>query len=177
MKDTSHGASSRAFENVFLPHLNAAFGLARWLMHNDADAEDCVQDAYLRAYKAYPRFRGEDGKAWLLTILRNVCFTALKKKSGQGAPESFDEEIHHTVEQTAATAGAPDRSEVLRRAIENLPPEFREMIVLHDLEGRAYREIALIVNVPIGTVMSRLARAREKLRSQITREEGSCHEV
>ncbi|HUB67798.1 MAG TPA: sigma-70 family RNA polymerase sigma factor [Candidatus Methylacidiphilales bacterium] len=157
------------FEEAFLPHLDAAYNLARWLLRNDQDAEDCVQDAYLRAYKAFPRFRGGDGKAWLMTIVRNVCYTAIRKLRRHETPESFDENIHQATDDTATTEEFRQKAnaETLRRGLERLPPEFREMIVLHDLEGHSYKEIAAIVAVPIGTVMSRLARAREKLRVEI----------
>jgi RNA polymerase sigma-70 factor, ECF subfamily len=157
------------FEEVFLPHLDAAYNLARWLLRNDQDAEDCVQDAYLRAYKAYPRFRGGDGKAWFMTIVRNVCYTAIKKLRSHETPEPFDEEIHCATDDVMKTEELRQKAnaETLQQGLEKLPPEFREMIVLHDLEGHAYKEIALIAGIPIGTVMSRLARARGRLRTEI----------
>jgi RNA polymerase sigma-70 factor (ECF subfamily) len=128
-----------------------------------------VQEAYVRAFKAFARFRGGDGKAWFMTILRNVCFTMIKKTRSHEAPEPFDEEIH-------CTTGEAEMQEALRKkanaeslhgALEKLPEEFREIIVLHDLEGFAYKEIAIIAGIPIGTVMSRLARARGRLREEI----------
>jgi RNA polymerase sigma-70 factor (ECF subfamily) len=157
------------FEEVFLPHLDAAYNLARWLLRNDQDAEDCVQDAYLRAYKAYPRFRDGDGKAWLMTIVRNVCYTAIKNLRRHEAPEPFDEEIHCNPDDVMKTEVFRQQAnaETLRHGLEKLPPEFREMIVLHDLEGHTYKDIAVIVSIPIGTVMSRLARARSRLRAEI----------
>ena len=178
MEDAHNGAAGRTFEEVFLPHLDAAFNLARWLMRSDADAEDCVQEAYLRAYKAYARFRGEEGKAWLMTIVRNVCYSTLKKTRGRQEPEPFDEEIHR--EPVGAKTDETEqraRAETLQRGMENLPPEFREMIVLHDLEGHSYKEIAVIAGIPIGTVMSRLARGREKLRAEILAKEETYDEV
>jgi RNA polymerase sigma-70 factor (ECF subfamily) len=157
------------FEEVFLPHLDAAYNLARWLLRSEQDAEDCVQDAYIRAYKAFPRFRGGDGKAWLMTIVRNVCYTAIKKLRSHDAPEPFDEEIHCATNEGAKTEELRQKAnaETLQQGLEKLSPEFREMIVLHDLQGHSYKEIAAIAAIPIGTVMSRLARAREKLRSEI----------
>jgi RNA polymerase sigma-70 factor (ECF subfamily) len=157
-----------SFEEIFLPHLDAAFNLARWLLRNDQDAEDCVQDAYMRAYKAFPRFRGGDGKAWFMTIVRNVCFTTASKKRSHGEVEPFDEEVHAApaMEIKIELRKVAD-AEVIRLGLEKLPLEFREMIVLHDLEGHPYENIAAIVEIPIGTVMSRLARAREKLRAEI----------
>jgi RNA polymerase sigma-70 factor (ECF subfamily) len=157
------------FEQVFLPHLDAAYNLARWLLRNDQDAEDAVQEAYLRAYKAYSRFRGGDGKAWLMTILRNVCFTMIKKLRSHETPEPFDEEIHQSAGQSDLREAFRQKAnaETLRAALEKLPVEFREIIVLHDLEGLAYKQIAAAVGIPIGTVMSRLARARGRLRAEI----------
>jgi RNA polymerase sigma-70 factor (ECF subfamily) len=157
------------FEQIFLPHLDAAYNLARWLLRNDQDAEDAVQEAYLRAYKAFPRFRGGDGKAWFMTILRNVCYTMIKKVRSQKTPEPFDEEIHQTLGEPEMKEAFRQKAnaENLHRALENLPEEFREILVLHDLEGLAYKEIAAVAGIPIGTVMSRLARARGRLRAEI----------
>jgi RNA polymerase sigma-70 factor (ECF subfamily) len=157
------------FEQVFLPHLDAAYNLARWLLRNDQDAEDAVQEAYMRAYKAFARFRGGDGKAWFMTILRNVCYTMIKKLRSHETPEPFDEEIHQPTgePQTQEAFRQKANAESLHCALEKLPDEFREVIVLHDLEGFAYKEIASVVGIPIGTVMSRLARARGRLRIEI----------
>jgi len=161
--------SQPEFERVFLPHLDAAYNLARWLLRNDQDAEDAVQDAYLRAYKAASRFRGGDGKAWLMTILRNVCYTKIKKSRSHGTPEPFDEEIHQAAGQSEMRDAFRQKAnaETLQRALEKLPDDFREIIVLHDIEGLAYKQIATIIGIPIGTVMSRLARARGRLRVEI----------
>src|SRR6202453_5172640 len=157
------------FEQVFLPHLDAAYNLARWLLRNDQDAEDAVQEAYMRAYKAFPRFRGGEGKAWFMTILRNVCYTMIQKLRKHETPEPFDEEIHQPVGESEMQEAFRQKAnaESLHGALEKLPDEFREVIVLHDLEGLAYKEIAAVVGIPIGTVMSRLARARGRLRAEI----------
>jgi RNA polymerase sigma-70 factor (ECF subfamily) len=157
------------FEQVFLPHLDAAYNLARWLLRNDQDAEDAVQEAYMRAYKAFARFRGGDGKAWFMTILRNVCYTMIKKLRSHETPEAFDEEIHQPTGESEIQEAFRQKAnaENLHCALEKLPDEFREVIVLHDLEGLAYKEIASVVGIPIGTVMSRLARARGRLRTEI----------
>ena len=157
------------FEEVFMPHLDAAYNLARWLLRNDQDAEDCVQEAFMRAYKAYPRFRGGDGKAWLMTIVRNVCYTAIRKLRSHETPETFDEEIHAPPcgDMKADEFRQQANAETLKLGLDKLAPEFREIIVLHDLQGHAYKEIAGILAIPIGTVMSRLSRARDKLRSEI----------
>src|SRR4051812_46606880 len=156
-----------AFEAVMLPHLDAAYNLARWLLRHDHDAQDAVQDAFLRAYQAFGRFTGSDGRAWLLTIVRNVCYSRLRGQRRHPGPEVFDDEIHgglvHQAD-TNAVAWHEVRSELLGEALAQLAPEFREVIVLHELEGLSYRQIAEIANLLIGTVMSRLGRAREKLR-------------
>jgi RNA polymerase sigma-70 factor (ECF subfamily) len=157
------------FEQVFLPHLDAAYNLARWLLRNDQDAEDAVQEAYMRAHKAFPRFRGGDGKAWLMTILRNVCYTMIQKLKKHETPEPFDEEIHQPAHSSdmRETLRQKANAESLHQALDKLPVEFREIIVLHDLEGLAYKEIAVVSDIPIGTVMSRLARARGRLRTEL----------
>ena len=168
-RDTGQNPGQPDFEQVFLPHLDAAYNLARWLLRNDQDAEDAVQEAYMRAYKAFARFRGGDGKAWFMTILRNVCYTMIKKLRSHETPEPFDEEIHQPVGESEMREAFRQKAnaESLHCALEKLPDEFREVIVLHDLEGLAYKEIATVVGIPIGTVMSRLARARGRLRAEI----------
>ena len=168
-RDAEKNPSSQNFEQVFLPHLDGAYNLARWLLRNDQDAEDAVQEAYMRAYKAFARFRGGDGKAWFMTILRNVCYTMIKKLRSHETPEPFDEEIHQAMGESEMQELFRQKAnaETLHAALEKLPDEFREIIVLHDLEGLAYKEIAAVVEIPIGTVMSRLARARGRLRNEI----------
>ena len=128
-----------------------------------------MQEAYLRAYKAFARFRGEDGKAWLMTIVRNVCYTMIRKARSHETPEPFDEELHQPASQAEAREALRQNAnaETLRYALEKLSDDFREIIVLHDLEGLAYKEIAAVIGIPIGTVMSRLARARERLRAEL----------
>ena len=168
-RDAGENLGQPDFEQVFLPHLDAAYNLARWLLRNDQDAEDAVQEAYMRAYKAFARFRGGDGKAWFMTILRNVCYTMIKKLRSHETPEPFDEEIHQPTNgsETQEAFRQKANAESIHSALEKLPDEFREVIVLHDLEGFAYKEIASVVGIPIGTVMSRLARARGRLRVEI----------
>jgi RNA polymerase sigma-70 factor (ECF subfamily) len=158
------------FEQTMLPHLDAAYNLARWLLRHEHDAEDAVQDAFLRAHQAFGRFRGGDGRAWLLTVVRNVCYSRLRESRRMALPETFDDELHSSTDafaETNATAWTETKSEQLQQALERLAPEFREVIVLHELEGLAYREIAAIAEIPLGTVMSRLARAREKLQAEL----------
>ncbi len=151
------------FEQVILPHLDAAYNLARWLTQNEHDAEDVVQESYLRAFQFFDGFRGDEGRAWLLSIVRNTCYTWLRKN--RKTTEPFDEEIHGgddtTTPETAALESADRRT--LQSALEELPLPFREVLVLRELEGLSYGEIAAIAGNPAGTVMSRLARARGRL--------------
>jgi RNA polymerase sigma-70 factor (ECF subfamily) len=150
-----------------MPHLDAAYNLARWLTRSDHDAEDVVQEAYLRAFQFFDGFHGGDGRSWLLAIVRNTGYTWLKQKRPRELTLSFEEEIH----SSAGVASSPptvlvqdEEKQLLRQAVERLPVEFREVVVLRDLEGLSYKEIATIVGIPLGTVMSRLARARERLQ-------------
>jgi len=162
------GGSTVRFEDVFMPHMPAAYNLARWLLQNDSDAEDAVQEAYLRAFKAFSQFRGGDGRAWLLTIVRNACYNLLRKNKKHDADAPFDEEMHGVVDDSAEVALRQQASaEVLRRALENIPTEYREIIVMRDIEDLSYKEIAEIAGIPIGTVMSRLARARKRLEGEL----------
>jgi RNA polymerase sigma-70 factor, ECF subfamily len=167
------------FERAVLPHLNAAYNLARWLTRNDTDAEDVVQEACLRAFRYFDGFEGENPKAWLLSILRHTCFTWLaKNRPGEMTP--LDDAVSDTV--AAGDEGGPETPERqllaadersrLDRMIANLPAEFREVIILRELEELSYREIAEITAVPVGTVMSRLARARARLREGWQRQHG-----
>ena len=153
-----------------MPHMNAAYNLARWLAGNDSDAQDVVQEAYLRAFKFLNGFRGGDSRSWLLRIVRNAFYDWLKRNRREETGTSFDEELHSADNET----GMPNTlllqkadHELIRKAIEGLPCEFREILVLRELEGFSYKEIADIAVVPLGTVMSRLARAREHLRTLV----------
>ena len=157
------------FEQLVLPHLRAAFNLARWLLRSRADAEDVAQEALLRAFRFFPGFQGGDARAWLLQIVRNTCYTWLEKNRPMEAATEFVEEQH--VSQTPnpeAQAVAGSERERLARALETLPPRSREVLVLRELEGCSYKEIAAITSVPIGTVMSTLARSRERLQQILT---------
>lgn len=154
------------FEQTVIPHLNAAYNLARWLTRNGHDAEDLVQEAYLRAFRSFDAFQGQDGRAWLLAVVRNTCFTWLKKKGGQPTIE-FDEQMHSDAgESSDAESILLNQAALgsLQDCLEALPLEFRDVIVLRELEELSYKEISGIVRVPIGTVMSRLARARKRLQ-------------
>ena len=165
------------FEAVVLPHLDAAYTLARYLTRNEHDAEDIVQDACLRALKYFEGFRGEAGtsaRAWLLTIVRNTAFSARRRQGPDAAVLEFDETQHSGAvadEQPDAALLRGSAKETLARALDRLAPEFREVIVLRELEGLSYKEISDVAGVPVGTVMSRLSRARSRLQ-QALREEG-----
>ena len=155
------------FERQVLPHLDAAYNLARFLMRNDRDAEDVVQDASLRAFRFFENFRGENSRAWFLKIVRNVAYTTLKKNRPDEMNVEFEEELHGEQTPPMEAGVAIDRArdrQTVRAAIEQLPPEFREAITLREFEGASYKEIADVAGVPIGTVMSRLARARRQLQ-------------
>jgi RNA polymerase sigma-70 factor (ECF subfamily) len=158
------------FEDAVLPHLDAAYNLARWLTGNDHDAEDVVQEAYLRAFKFFGSFHGDSGRAWLLTTVRHTCYTWLQKNRGHQPLVAFDEGIHGV----DSGAAGPEKLlileedvQLLRQALDELPVEFREVVVLRDLEGLSYKEIADIAGIPVGTVMSRLARARGRLQESL----------
>jgi RNA polymerase sigma-70 factor (ECF subfamily) len=164
------------FEQAVLPHLDAAYNLARWLTRNDHDAEDAVQEAYLRAFQFFGSFHGVEGRAWLLAIVRNTCYTLLERNRSRQPAATFDEEKHSgsgAVPCPEAQLLRQEEQLLLRQALEELPPEFREVIVLRDLEGLSYKEISDISRIPLGTVMSRLARARERLQLVLTKRLGS----
>lgn len=152
------------YENVVVPHLDAAYRLARWLVRNDHDAEDVVQEAALRAFRYFRTFEGGNGRAWFLRIVRNTCHGGWKPIRTLTDP--FDEERH-----SFAQSNSPemlmlrtDAAARIDRAIGTLPHRFRELLVLREIEGLSYRELADVMNIPIGTVMSGLSRAREALR-------------
>lgn len=157
------------FEQVILPQLNSATNLARWLLRNPADAEDVVQEAMLRAYRFFDRFRGGDARAWFLQIVRNACYTWLEKNRPAELMTEFDEEVHQRPSESPETLAAQSvERERLKRALESLSPRAREVLVLREWEGCSYKEIAEITAIPIGTVMSTLARARERLQRTLT---------
>jgi RNA polymerase sigma-70 factor, ECF subfamily len=150
------------FEQTMLPHLDAAYSLARYLVRDDHDAEDLVQDAYLRALRYFEGFRGGDERAWLLTIVRRTCYSWLRRRRDRPAPMPFDE-TEHGVEpggDPETHAVHDNLRDLLSRAVDELPIEFREVVVLRDVQDLSYKEIARILGIPLGTVMSRLARAR-----------------
>jgi RNA polymerase sigma factor (sigma-70 family) len=158
------------FEEAALPHLGAAYNLARWLTRDDTNAEDLVQETYLRALRHFGSFHGGDGRPWLLAIVRNTFYTWMQQNRVLELQTAFDEEIHtlredHLNPETRLLKEAD--KELLRQALEELPSEFREVIVLRELEGLSYKQIADVTEIPIGTVMSRLARARKRLQQSL----------
>lgn len=156
----------RVFEETVLPHLDAAFNYARWLTRNDAEAEDVVQDAFVRAMRFFSSLRDDDARAWLFTIVRNTWYSRVSRRANvaEATPSdraqderpdlALDPEERLMQQHTVA---------LVRAALEQLPADFREVIVLREFEGLTYKEIAAVVRVPIGTVMSRLSRGRERL--------------
>ena len=156
-----------SFETAVLPHLDAAYNLARWLTRNDADAEDVVQEAYMRAFKFFGGFHGEDGRAWLLGIVRNTSYTWMQRNRSPELNMPLDDERREVEgddlnpeELLLQKADA----QTLRQAVEELPLEFREVLVLRELDELSYKQIAAVADLPLGTVMSRLARARKRLQ-------------
>lgn len=158
------------FEQAILPHLDAAYNLARWLVGNDTDAQDVVQEASLRALKFFNGFRGENARAWLLTIVRRTCYTWLSRNRSHVPITDVIEETLSADDATTnpeTLAARASDAQLVRAALEKLPAEFREVIVWREMEGFSYKEIADAAGIPIGTVMSRLARARKQLQEII----------
>jgi RNA polymerase sigma-70 factor (ECF subfamily) len=163
------------FEEIALPHLPAAYNLARWLTHNEHDAEDIVQEAYLRAFKFFSGYYGGDARAWLLTIVRNTCYTWLQKNRALRLAEPIEDNL----DELSLDFSDPEvlllqsvDSQMVRHALQELPLEFREVVVLREMEGLSYKEIANVVDIPLGTVMSRLKRGRERLHALLTNRMG-----
>ncbi len=173
-REQDPGAVGR-FEESVLPHLRAAYNLARWLVRNEQDAEDLVQETLMRAFQGFGGFRGTDARPWLLAIVRNACFTWLRRNRPQDAATPFDEEVHtldgDVLNPERLTLQEADSARV-RQALQGLPAEFREVVVLREIEGLSYKEIAGVADIPVGTVMSRLARARGRLQRTLSGPEG-----
>ena len=170
MTQIGDAAKLARFERALLPHLDAAYNLARWLAGSPQDADDVVQEACLRALAFFDGFHGEDGRAWLLAIVRNTCYDWLRKHRRNAQIGTPTEDLDWVADN------APDpeeeqlrnaESEMVRLGLEMLPADYREVLVLRELEGMSYKQIARVIDAPIGTVMSRLARARKRLMTAI----------
>ena len=165
--------NNRRFRELALPHLDSAYNLARWLLRDDHDAEDVVQEAFLRAFRAFGGFRGENARPWLLAIVRNSCYTWLAQHRRAEIEVSYDDDIHGGEDQVDGARACADNPEtILARqddarlvdeALQRLPVGYREAVVLRDIEDLSYKEIAEVAGLPIGTVMSRIARGRKLL--------------
>jgi RNA polymerase sigma-70 factor (ECF subfamily) len=168
MLENSHRPN---FEHAVLPHLDAAYNLARWLTRNEQNAQDAVQEACLRAFRFFPGFRGGNARAWLLKTVRNTCFTWLHANRPLQDAAEFDENFSppdYRAPNPEELLLQHDSGTLLRKALENLPPGLLEVLILREIEGMSYREIADITSMPIGTVMSSLSRARGRLRQALT---------
>ena len=158
------------FEQVVLSNLDAAYNLARWLLRSPSDAEDAVQESCLRALRFFDGFRGGDSRSWLLKIVRNTCYSWARKNRPTELSDEFDEAIHSpevAIDNADAKLISQAESDRVRKALETLPVRFREVLVLREIEGLSYKDISDVTGVPMGTVMSSLARARQKLRDQL----------
>ena len=159
------------FEAVVMPHAKAAYNLARWLLRNDHDAEDVMQEAVVRAFRFFDGFNGNNPRAWLLAVVRNAAYSFLQQNRARELGTEFDEDAH-----SAPSSDTPEvlvlrsaQQRMLNQAVDALPVEFREIFVLREMEGLSYKEIADIARIPIGTVMSRLSRARRQLQATVAR--------
>jgi RNA polymerase sigma factor (sigma-70 family) len=157
---------SPRFDSNILPHLNAAYNFARWLTRNDAEAEDVVQDACIRAMRYFDSFRGDDARSWLMAIVRNTWYSRAGRRAPVTELNPMSQPAHEPVDEALDPEALLLQQHAVARVrdgLEQLPVDFREVIVLREIEGLSYKEIAAVINAPIGTVMSRLARARERL--------------
>ena len=161
-----------SFETVVVPHLDAGYRLARWLMRDERDAEDVVQEASLRAFRYFRTFVGGDGRAWFLRIVRNTCY-GWRRHGCQPATDSFDEEQHSNARPQSDPETLllqSDDATLIARALSSLPDHFHQLLVLRELDGLSYRELSEVIGIPMGTVMSRLSRARVALRRALDTE-------
>jgi RNA polymerase sigma factor (sigma-70 family) len=164
------------FERIITPHVGAAYNLARWLTRNDQDAEDVTQDACIRAFRFFDGFHGSDARAWLLRIVRNTCYTWLQQNRAHETTLTIDDALDlpsSTYNPETLVLQKLDYEQVAE-AVEALPVEFREVIILREMEGMSYKEISEIIDIPIGTVMSRLARARHRIQTCLAEPRGSA---
>ena len=167
-----------SFEALVLPHMRAGYNLARWLLRNDHDAEDVTQEAIVRAFRFFDGFNGDNPRAWLLTVVRNSAYTFLQQNRARELGTEFDEVLHSEPASNGRASETPEvlvlrsaQQRLLSEAVEALPFEFREVFVLREMEGLSYKEIADVARIPIGTVMSRLSRARRQLQAAVGRRE------
>jgi len=159
------------FEQSVLPHLDAAYNFARWLTRNEQDAQDVTQEAYLRAFRFFPSFRGGDARAWIMKIVRNTCYSWLHENRRLQDVGEFDENLipdDCPGPNPEEVVFQKDSATLVQKALEKLPANFREVLILRELEGMSYKEIAEITGMPLGTVMSSLSRARDHLRQGLT---------
>ena len=157
----------KEFEDTVLPHLDAAYTLARYLVRDEADAHDVVQESFLRAIRHFDKYRGENARAWLLSIVRNCCATLRARDQLSQKQLEFDESVHSEAQEQATADHfliRADTADAIQRAVESLSPESREVLVLREVQELSYEDIAVALSVPIGTVMSRLSRARKRLQ-------------
>jgi len=157
-----------------LPHMRAGYNLARWLLRNDQDAEDVTQEAIVRAFRFFDGFNGDNPRAWLLTVVRNSAYTFMQQNRARELGTEFDEVLHSEPASNGRTSETPEvlvlrsaQQRLLNEAVDALPVEFREVFVLREMEGLSYKEIADMARIPIGTVMSRLSRARRQLQAAV----------
>ena len=162
----------RRFEEIFLQHLDAAYNLARWIIRHDQDAQDVVQDSYIRAFRGFHLFRWGNSRSWFLTIVRNTAYTFLNRRAAEKSLIPYEEEKHANIisiddpDHELPTEAQRKNLQRAREALEQLPLQFREAIILYELEGLSYKELASTLGVPVGTVMSRLNRARRHLQER-----------
>ena len=170
----SSQGNTRRFGAMALPHLDSAYNLARWLTRNDHDAQDVVQEAYLRAFRSFGGFRGDNARPWLLAIVRNTCYTWLRQHRRAEVEVPYDDDVHGSEDgvldvNPEALLARLDDVRLVDEALQRLPVGYREVVVLRDIEDLSYKEIALVAGLPIGTVMSRLARGRSQVIKTIGR--------
>ncbi|HZZ10107.1 MAG TPA: RNA polymerase sigma factor, partial [Paraburkholderia sp.] len=171
---------SRRFQQLALPHLDAAYNLARWLCGNASDADDVVQEAFMRAFRFFDTFRGDSARPWLLAIVRRTWYTEWRRRASSQEIVEFDDTMDDAAFDGWSTGGGDPQTLLIRsedaklvhEALARLPVEYREVLILRELEEMGYREIALVADVPIGTVMSRLARGRRKLAALLKPAQG-----
>jgi len=159
------------FEQSVLPHLDAAYNFARWLTRNEQDAQDVTQEAYLRAFRFFPGFRGGDARAWIMKIVRNTCYSWLRENRRLQDATEYDENLipdDCPAPNPEEVVFQKDSATLVQKALERLPADFREVLILRELEGMSYKEIAAITGMAPGTVMSSLSRARDRLRKGLT---------